>query len=180
MHFNVSRLMMEPSGSTRTYAVDDDFTAMDSGGVQRVRGSVRLLRTDRGVWVSAELDSESVCDCSRCLKGYRQPLRMTIEEESFPEQDLDGVDGAAGHRGNPAIGEKFTIDENHILDLTEVVREYAALNMPMKPVCRDDCKGMCLQCGTDLNESACQCDDASLDLRWGPLLEVGHTGRMDG
>ena len=91
MVMNVAQLLMEPSGSTRRYAVDDEFTAMEGGAVHRVWGSVKLLRTDRGVWVSAELDSESICACSRCLKEYRQPLRMTIDEEAFPEQAPDGV-----------------------------------------------------------------------------------------
>jgi len=159
--------------------VDDEFTAMEGGAVHRVWGSVKLLRTDRGVWVSAELDSESICACSRCLKEYRQPLRMTIEEESFPEQAPDGVNGAVGLDGDAAAGDRATVDENQDLDLTEVVRQYAALNMPMKPVCRDDCKGMCLQCGADLNESACQCGVAPLDLRWGPLLKVSSTDRRD-
>ena len=159
--------------------MDDEFTDMAGGAVHRVWGSLTLMRTEMGVWVSAELDSESICACSRCLQEYRQPLRMTIEEESFPEQDLDAVDGAIVLDGNAATSDRVTVDENHILDLTEVVRQYAALNMPMKPVCRDDCKGMCLQCGADLNESACQCDDAPLDLRWGPLLKVSSTSTRD-
>ena len=104
---------------------------------------------------------------------------MTIEEESFAERDLAAVDGAVGPDGNAATGDRAKVDENHILDITEVVRQYAALNMPMKPVCRDDCKGMCLQCGADLNESACQCGVAPLDLRWGPLLKVSSTDRRD-
>jgi len=162
--------MREPSGSSRFFEVDEEFALMNVGQSQRVRGTVELMRTDKGVWVSAKLDSEALCTCSRCLSDCRQPVRMTIEEECLPNGESDIEAGVAVDKGGTE--EKVGLDENHILDLTEAVRQYSALSMPMKPVCRDDCRGICFKCGANLNETSCQCDLTARDARWGPLLDL--------
>jgi len=51
----------------------------------------------------------------------------------------------------------FTIDEHHILDMSEMIRQYNLLAMPMKPLCRVDCGGLCPECGANLNENKCHC-----------------------
>ena len=117
MHFNVSQLMMEPSGSTRAYEVDEDVSLAHDDNVKRVSGAVKLLRTDRGVWVSARLDSAVVCSCSRCLKEYRQPVQMSIEEESFSSEEPGVADEGAGTNVVEVGEESATIDQQHILDL---------------------------------------------------------------
>ena len=168
MYFNVARLMKEPSGSRRTFEVDEELV-VEGAGPQRVKATVDLLRTDAGIWVSAALDSEVRCTCSRCLKEHSQPIHMVIEEEFLPLADSEDRAGA-NRRDNADEGSG--IDVNNTLDLTEAVGQYHALNIPMKPVCREDCKGMCLSCGADLNESGCRCDNPSGDKAWGPLLEL--------
>lgn len=67
--------------------------------------------------------------------------------------------------------EGFAIDEYHLLDLTEALRQYTIVAVPMKPLCKADCAGICPTCGTNLNESTCDCDKSLKDGRWGPLLE---------
>src|SRR4030067_53970 len=54
------------------------------------------------------------------------------------------------------------------LDLSDLVKEQIILNLPMKPLCNDSCKGICLQCGTDLNSFNCSCSERGID----PRLEV--------
>ena len=167
MHFNVSQLLKESSGSSRNYSVDEDVASPDYASVQRVTGSVRMLRTDLGVWVSADLESKLACACSLCLAECEQRATVAIEEEFFPRVDL-----ISGSRLNPADfpEDSFHIDEQHILDLTDVVWEYLLLSTPMKPLCRDDCAGMCMTCGANLNEAPCECDKNPIDPRWTPLL----------
>ena len=172
MLFNVSQLMREPSGSARTFEVDEAWTLTEGAHVSRVRGTVSMLRTDKGIWVSATLDSRAPCTCNRCLKEYQQPVHMAIEEEYFPVVDVDT--GAAGDRSGDG-DEVFYVDHNHILDLREAARQYAAIGIPMKPVCREDCAGICPNCGANLNESPCTCDKTTRDGRWGPLAELVAT-----
>ena len=166
MNFNVSTLMQEPSGAARTYEVDERVELGDGLDSARVSGSVRLMKTDRGVWVSAGLDSVAQSQCARCLEPYRQAIRMEIEEEYLPYPE-PGAEGAGPDVEAPRI------DESQLLDMTGVITQYVDLSLPMKPVCGPDCKGLCAHCGSDLNVSACGCDQGLLDSRWAPLTDVG-------
>jgi len=167
VYFNVSRLMMEPSGTSRAVEVDEELVSTQGGEAHRVIGNVKLLRTDLGVWVSAVMESEALCTCSRCLTEHLQPVHMTIEEEFLP---VAGPDSGARARGLDGPAESSTINHDHILDLSETVRQYYDLSVPINPVCRNSCKGMCMTCGADLNRSICRCDSSARDGRWGPLL----------
>lgn len=169
MYFNVSQLLKETSGSAREYEVDDELPALGDWPSQRVVGKVRMLRTDRGIWVSASLDSRAVCTCSRCLVEHEQPIHMDFEEEYFPVIDI-----ATGSRLElpDDCEEGCSIDHNHILDISEAVRQYSMLTLPMKPVCREDCAGLCATCGADLNTTTCACDKTPRDRRWGALLDL--------
>ena len=168
MNFNVSTLMQEPSGAARSYEVDERVDLGGGPDGARVSGSVRLMKTDRGVWVSAGLDSEAPSQCARCLEPYRQVVRMEIEEEYLPYP----APGMAANGGDPDA-EAPRIDEGQLLDMTAVIAQYVDLSLPMKPVCGPDCKGLCGHCGSDLNVSACGCDRAAIDIRWAPLVDVG-------
>lgn len=58
------------------------------------------------------------------------------------------------------------------IDLKNDVREFALLAVPMKKLCKEECKGLCYKCGTDLNKSQCNCNTDETDPRWKPLLEI--------
>ena len=167
MIFNVSQLIKEPSGSRRTFQVNQAQILVDEAHTSRVLGTVRLLRTDQGIWVSARLDSEVQCTCSRCLKEHVQPIRMTIEEEFLPR-----VSSTTGAVLPDDRAENFYIDELQVLDISEAVQQYSELSIPMKPVCHEGCAGICLACGLNLNDGTCECDKEPRDQRWGELLEL--------
>ncbi len=174
LHFNVSRLLREPSGASRSYDVDELLPGESVSNAERVSGKVRLLKTDKGVWVSASLDSGAACACSRCLAEYTQPVSIAIEEEFFPKS-------AALPRGLDVSEESLGIDENNILDLTETVRQYMVIGAPYRLLCREDCRGICAGCGGDMNMDRCRCDStagaAGSDVRLGGLLELARHGQ---
>jgi uncharacterized protein len=66
----------------------------------------------------------------------------------------------------------FTIDAHHILDLSEAVRQYTVINIPMKPLCKPNCAGLCPQCGANRNEAPCQCPQEQGDPRWAVLQQL--------
>ena len=168
MHFNVSQMLKESIGSTRSYEVNEDLSLDDEVQASHIIGSVKLLRTDQGIWVTAELESTAVCSCSRCLGEFEQLIHMSIEDEYLPT-----VDVASGAKLNYSReDENFLIDKSHVIDMAEAVRQYYTLNLPMKPVCRENCKGICLTCGVNLNEAGCVCDKRIGDARWDALLEL--------
>ena len=172
IYFNVSQLLMEPSGSRRAYNVDAMLSLADENRVSHVYGEVDLLRTDRGVWGSAHLEASMPCTCSRCLVEYEQRLRITIEDEYFPL--VDGATGTSLDGGDENAWDSY-IDKNHVLDMSETVKQYSALSIPMKPVCREGCLGICFGCGVNMNETSCQCDITGSNETWGPLLELARS-----
>jgi len=167
----VAQLLKEPVGSERTYKIDENdlVISLENDSFQGLKGRVRLMRTDKGVLTKADLDSTASCTCSRCLGACLQPIHIRLEEEFFPtihvdtglKMDLSQVDE-----------EDFLIDRNHILDMTEAIRQYAIVAMPMKPLCREECAGLCPSCGANLNEQSCRCSKSQRDPSWGPLSEI--------
>lgn len=166
MQINVSGLLKSALGSKLDYRVSDVVNI--SGSDCQVGGEVWLTRTDCGILVKARLDTEVKVTCSRCLGMFSFPVPVNFEEEYFPV--IDVVSGSS----LPLPDEPgcFTIDEHHILDLTEAVRQYALLAIPMKPLCRQDCAGLCPTCGRNLNQGCCDCPPQDLEPRWSKLSKL--------
>ena len=135
---NVAQLLKEPVGSTRDYELDESVDITGSGAGGRVKGRVRLIRTNRGILAKGTINTGIEVTCSRCLSQFRCPLTFTVEEEYFPVIEVS----SGMPLSPPDEPNSFTIDEHHILDLTEALRQYALLAIPMKPLCREDCAGL--------------------------------------
>ena len=58
------------------------------------------------------------------------------------------------------------------IEISKDVRDYIILSVPMKRLCKEDCKGLCYKCGKNLNEGKCDCTEEEIDDRWKPLLEL--------
>jgi uncharacterized protein len=163
MQINVSGLLKSALGSKLNYRVSDVVNI--SGADSPIEGEVWLTRTDRGILVKARLNTELRVTCGRCLGMFSYPVPVNFEEEYFPVVDV--VSGRS--LSLPDEPGCFTIDEHHILDLTEAVRQYALLALPMKMLCRQDCAGLCPTCGRNLNQGACDCPPQGLDPRFSKL-----------
>ena len=166
MWINVSQLLRASMGSTRNYEVSEIVTL--ASGRSMVQGEILLMRTDRSILARGRLHTEAEITCGRCLNLFTCPLNLDIEEEYFPITDVVGGDLL------PASEEPdcFTIDEQHVIDLTEVIRQYALLAIPMKPLCREDCTGLCPDCGQNLNQGTCCCSSRETDPRWSELSKL--------
>ncbi len=166
MQINVSQQLKEPIGSIRNYELSEIVTIVGSNSL--VQGEAGLMRTDQGILTKGTLHTEIELTCSRCLSLFSCPLTLNIEEEYFPNTDV--VTGAS----LPLPDEPgcFTIDEHNILDLTEAIRQYALLAVPMKPLCREDCVGLCPTCGCNLNQAPCNCLPKPADPRWSELSKL--------
>lgn len=168
MQFNVSTLLKESVGATRQYEVDEPIVIDDQGHRERVTGSATFLRTNAGVLVTAHLQGNSREKCSRCLRELDYHLSIDVEEEFL--QTVDATTGAP----LPQLDEPnaFRIDDHHTVDLGEAVRQYWATVLPMQPLCRPDCLGLCPRCGRDLNEGPCGCPSEEADERWAALADL--------
>jgi uncharacterized protein len=168
VEINVSQQLKASIGTAREYAVSDLADILGIGITTKVEGKVKFTRTNRGILVQGILLAKIPLECSRCLKTFDHPLTIKIEEEYFPVIDVN-TGTPLEKPDEPGI---FTIDEHHILDLSEAIRQNALLAVPMKPLCQEDCAGLCPQCGKDLNEEQCDCRVAEMDPRWSKLSQL--------
>jgi uncharacterized protein len=124
-----------------------------------------LMRTLEGILATGWLETTLGLVCDRCLSPYTQKVEIELEDEFKPSIDI--VSGAS----LPVLPEDEgnLIDDHHILDLHEVVRQRLLISQPPHALCKADCQGLCATCGKNLNEGACDCDSDELDPRWASL-----------
>jgi uncharacterized protein len=167
VQFNVSSLLKETTGATREYDIDDDVAI--NGAPRRVKGRVRFDRTPDGILVRARLRGTMESDCSRCLRPLTFPVSVEFDEEYIPTIDI-----LHGGRVEPREDEEdaYRIDERHFLDLREPLDQYWQMALPMAPVCREDCAGLCPDCGGEIGADGHECSHDHSDARWAKLRNL--------
>jgi len=170
MQINVAQLFKQDIGSSRSYKVDDTVSfAEEDITVCHIRGEVQLIRTDKGILVKGILRGTNSLMCSRCLTLFDYPLNLKIEEEFLPSKDMT----SDIYLSLPDDSTTFIIDEHHILDMNEAIRQYALLATPMKPLCHPHCAGICPDCGANLNHGVCHCNPNSPESYLSDLVRKG-------
>lgn len=169
MQINVAQLLKESVGSNRSYQLEESVGADD---INSVKGDVNLTRTKSGIIVNGEMAANVTGTCSRCLKPIDYKIKYDFVEEFFSSID------ASKDLYLPDEPDRPTIDDSHVLDLSDVIRQYAVLTMPAKPLCRSDCAGICPSCGHDLNQGHCQCPPQASDQRWVKLVRLRKESRV--
>ena len=169
MQINVSQQLKSSIGEVRDYEPAGTIN-LDNDNI-KVQGKVRLIRTDRGILAKGVMHSDTELTCSRCLSLFIHHFNLDMEEEFFPTTDVN-TGATISLPDEPGC---FTIDENNILDLTDAVRQYLLMAIPIKPLCQQDCAGLCPTCGTNLNEAPCDCPSEAIDTRWEVLQKLVKT-----
>lgn len=114
---------------------------------------------DGGIEVTAVVSAPWQGECRRCLQPLTGDLRCEVRELYRPRRPGEAPD--ADEETYPLSGEQ--------LDLRPLVRDALLLELPTAPLCRPDCRGLCQQCGADLNVAPCGCPPLSEDPRWAAL-----------
>lgn len=177
LRFNVAQLLRDTAGSSRDLLVateldalvpdlsDNSNPASAAGAI--LSGPVRLINTDTGVLAQGRLLANAILPCARCLEPVTVTLSVELEEVFTPTIDI-----LTGKSIMPDEEDRsLWIDQNHVLDLTDVLRQNVLLALPVHVLCRSSCRGLCPACGKNLNEGPCDCR-AEGDPRWGPLTDL--------
>lgn len=172
--FPLAGLLAEPAGTARDEEVPPVWidAGEDAALAEPVAGTLRVARTNRGLLVDARLGTSLATECSRCLRDIVVPLDLRIDEEALPSVELATgmpVDTSA----EPDV---VRLNERHELELLPLVREAIWLAQPIAPVCRDNCPGLCPECGRPLDEGTHDHGPAEID----PRLEVLRRFTVDG
>jgi len=158
--FDVSTLIQAQSGTSLTLNVDTGPQSLADLKVSFLRGTVRVTRVPGSLLVQGTVESQLRLGCVRCLEPFAFPIIMELEETfglpgTSRRQDVTFVVGADGW-----------------LNLTPLLREQAWIAIPMKPLCHPDCKGLCPQCGVNLNRDSCTCESTRIDPRLALLKDL--------
>lgn len=152
--FNVSQLLKDEVGQTRTYEFRADG-ALDLGDREatEVEGRAKFTLTNFGIVAHVTASGVLHLTCARCLEPCTAPVHVTFAEEFVPSVDIQtGLPARV-----PVSDDALPISPNHTIDLGEAIRQQFLLSMELIPLCRPDCRGLCPTCGVNLNTEACGC-----------------------
>ena len=163
--WNVAGLLGEPGG-VRDYAVaaapidgGEDFTLASP-----VDGRVHLGRTNRGLLVDADFTTTLATQCARCLRDITVPLTFELHDEALPAIDIHSGRALALSPEDEEAG-VIRLTDHHELDLEEPIREAILMAIPIAPLDRADCPGLCIVCGLPLDEGDHDHPDDDIDPR---------------
>ncbi len=157
MRYNVSSMLKAPLGAQIILTVDEGpHQLLRAITVEYVRGTLRLTRTDKRVLAEGRLETRVPAECVRCLESFALPLVIHFEEllTLFPAAPEDKT---------------YHIGEDGYFNLDRPMAEQIQLSIPMHAICRPDCKGLCSECGQNLNQGTCHCHDEPVDPRLAAL-----------
>jgi uncharacterized protein len=188
MQFNVAQLLKEPIGAVRRFELVEDIGELDPelAALGPLVGNLELIRIHSGILVRANLSTALRVTCNRCLEPIATPVRFVVEESFRPLTEVhtgryiapDEFEGEADDLEDAAL----IIDEHHILDLSEVVRQNIWLALPMYPSCNWSGAGECPNftryrrevqaTQAESGEAMTPSEDETVDPRWAALLAL--------
>jgi uncharacterized protein len=148
-------------------AVEDEFSLL---GPVRFTGT--LTRAGDRFHLRGRILATLQLACGRCLAPFPKPVDTTVDLTYVPDRQPVGT--PAKDKGHGGADEEVELQDedlntayyhDHVLDLGEMLREQFYLSLPMQPLCRPDCQGLCPSCGIDRNVDTCQCHTDWVDPR---------------
>lgn len=152
LRFNFGFLLEADHGTSRTIELDYPSIQVEDVILEPLRGTFQAIRNSKGIYITGELQSNIGSDCARCLESIVLPISFRLDDLFYyPPQDVPP-------------GE-FGVGEDGFVDLAPLVRQLSLLEVPMQPFCGPECKGLCVECGRNLNEGNCDCKSEIIDPR---------------
>lgn len=172
MRVDVAEIKKE-AGSHKTVPLETQLDPVEFSGQtvqfpKPFRGRAEIWNAGDRLLVQAQVEGEALVQCSRCLTPFKAPLSVSFEEEfveglveeEAPREDEEDLSVATRYEGD-------------VIDLTDSLRDSILLELPMKPLCRPDCAGLCPTCGANLNEGPCGCEKShTVDPRLAALQKL--------
>ena len=143
MRLNVGYLYNKPIGTSREVPIDFEQIEIEDLLVKDLESLVRTSRTREGLLLQVSAEAKVKTTCVRCLDEFFLPVEVSFEElYQFPSRHREETD--------------LILPSDGYIDLSSLYREYLILAMPIKRLCKEACKGLCVICGANLNETTCE------------------------
>ena len=160
LKFNFGFLLEADLGTSREYELNYPSVHLEEDAVlSPLTGNFTAIRNSRGIYITGKLFSEIDTECARCLEDMRLPITIQLDDLFYYPP----------HTTPPG---EFAVGEDSFIDLAPLVRQLSVLEVPMQPFCKSDCKGLCVECGQNLNEGSCDCVFDNIDPRMAALKSL--------
>jgi uncharacterized protein len=144
LRINIGFILNQPIGTSRDIHFDfPELCLPPDLDLHPLSGGVRIGRTPQGLVLVGDFQASSMMECVRCLVEFQQPLHAQFSELYAFNSRFASESG-------------LIVPDDGNIDLAPLVREYMLLEVPIRPLCRPDCKGLCIICGADLNTEPCE------------------------
>ncbi|HEY3997963.1 MAG TPA: DUF177 domain-containing protein [Candidatus Xenobia bacterium] len=127
-----------------------------------VHFDLKLTNAGSRILVEGIVEATARVQCARCVETFDLHEKIDIHEEFLPSGSEELPKGPDLHPEELSV---FIYDEDRI-DIEEVIRQNIIAALPIQPLCRPDCGGLCTVCGVNRNETPCQCETKTVDPRW--------------
>src|SRR5262245_23686070 len=148
----------------------DDLNPIDERVIlsapANVTGKVRLAGNE--VFVNGHIDARAQVECDRCLQLVESPVNADFALEYITGSEYESSAAAELTEAEMSL----SVFDGKTIDVDEIVKEQILLAVPTRTLCREDCKGICPQCGTDRNAGECSCVTNEIDPRWAALKNL--------
>lgn len=140
---NVGFIVHQEVGYKREFPFEfDQIQISDDLDLRHFEGVASIGRTPQGLIVQAKFSAKTTLECVRCLNEFEQGLTWELVElYAFNEKSVSESN--------------LLLPEDAHIDLQPLIRDYALLEVPIKPICKPTCQGLCSVCGEDLNQADC-------------------------
>lgn len=156
---NVGFIMHEEVGYSHEIPFELDKVKLEDLELKKFDGTITIGRTPQGLVVQGKFSADTKLECVRCLREFVFPLTWEVTELY------------AFNKKSVSESELMVPDDAHI-DLAPLLRECALLEVPIKPLHSPDCKGLCIECGQDLNVKDCGHSQEEDDSPFAPLKDL--------
>ena len=123
----------------------------------------KLQKSKRQIVLNADIKAKVIFECDRCDEKFEKELINDYKIVYYFSSEINDEE---------QIDIKYISINTDKIDLSNEVRDYAQLAVPMKKLCKEDCKGLCVTCGKNLNNEDCKCIKEKVDPRWLPLEKL--------
>jgi uncharacterized protein len=129
---------------------------------------LRLEAVMEGVLVTGSATVGLVGECARCLREIDDEIAVDLQELYV----YDDHHAAAREHGDDELDDETGRLEDDLIDLEPLLRDAVVLALPFRPLCEDDCPGLCVECGARLADDPDHTHEAQIDPRWGALQDL--------
>jgi DUF177 domain-containing protein len=144
-----------------SFGVDAATLGLDERFKDEIVAKARLEKSGSQFFLSTNIEAQGSFECDRCLAPFLSRLAPSYRMYYVIEGSTDrNIDPAELQIVSPSFS---------VIDLCEDVRQVVLLSVPLKLLCSEDCRGLCSQCGKNLNTGTCTCTNESVDSRWEQL-----------